>query len=137
MQVYSNMAALQQKQGRTEIAEGLYRKAASKCKDHVRLKKSDFRTLLVYGQTLINVAITAIAAHGHALAEDDLQHALKVTPLPLVATARALTRRRCGRKHPPVSSLSTTPLYATAFRQFWLCLVTREKKLEIYPVPNA
>ena len=89
------MAALHQKQGRTEIAEGLYRKAASKCKDHVRLKKHDFRTLIMYGQTLINVAVTAVAAHGPKLAEDDLQHALKVTLtlLPPVFFMHAPSRR--------------------------------------------
>jgi hypothetical protein len=72
------MAALHHKQGRAEIAEGLYRKAAGKCKDYVRLTKKDFRSLSIYGQTLINVAITAVAAHGHKLADADLQHALKV-----------------------------------------------------------
>ena len=78
MQVLSNIAALHQRQGRTEIAEGLYRKAASKCKEHVRLKKKDFRAQIIYGQTLINVAVTAIASRGHAPAESDLQRALKV-----------------------------------------------------------
>jgi hypothetical protein len=72
------MAALHQKQGRAAIAEGLYRKAAAKCKEYVRLKKKDFRSLCIYGQTLINVAITAVAAHGHKLADGDLQRALKV-----------------------------------------------------------
>jgi hypothetical protein len=72
------MAALHHKQGRAAIAEGLYRKAAGKCKDYVRLKKKDFRSLSIYGQTLINVAITAVAANGHKLADADLQRALKV-----------------------------------------------------------
>ena len=75
------MAALHHKQGRAAIAEGLYRKAASKCKDYVQLKKKDFRSLSIYGQTLINVAITAVAAHGHKLADADLQRALKVKGL--------------------------------------------------------
>jgi len=90
VQVFSNMAALHQKQGRIEIAEGLYRKAAVKCKDHVRLKKNDFRTLTIYGQTLINIAITAVAAHGPKLAEDDLQRALKV----------GMSARICHAAHP-------------------------------------
>ena len=75
------MAALHHKQGRAAIAEGLYRKAAAKCKEYVRLKKKDFRSLSIYGQTLINVAITAVAAHGHKLADADLQRALKVKGL--------------------------------------------------------
>ena len=78
MQVLSNIAALHQRQGRIEIAEGYYRKAASKCKEHVRLKKKDFRAQIIYGQTLINVAVTAIASRGHAPAESELQRALKV-----------------------------------------------------------
>ena len=73
------MAALHQKQGRAAIAEGLFRKAASKCKDHLQQNKNDFRTVIVYGQNLLNVAMTAIAANGHKLAEADLQRALKVT----------------------------------------------------------
>jgi hypothetical protein len=72
------MAALHQKQGRSAVAEGLYRKAASKCKDHLQQNKNDFRSVIAYGQTLLNVAIAAVATNGHKLAEADLQHALKV-----------------------------------------------------------
>ena len=72
------MAALHHKLGRTAIAEGFYRKAAAKCKEHIRLQRNDFRTVAIYGQTLLNVAITAAAANGHKLAEADLQRALKV-----------------------------------------------------------
>jgi hypothetical protein len=72
------MAALHQKQGRVAIALGFYRKAANKCKDNLQLNKNDFRTVIIYGQTLLNVAITAVAANGPKLAESDLQHALDV-----------------------------------------------------------
>jgi hypothetical protein len=89
------MAALHQKQGRTEIAEGLYRKAASKCKDHVKLKKHDFQALIMYGHTLLNVAITAVAAHGPQLAEDDLQHALKV---PQTLLSHGFFHHTCSRR---------------------------------------
>ncbi len=104
VQVFSNMAALHQKQGRIEIAEGLYRKAAVKCKDHVRLKKNDFRTLSIYGQTLINIAITAVAAHGPKLAEDDLQRALKVgVPGRICHAAHPSHRSGMGESVHPVS----------------------------------
>jgi hypothetical protein len=43
------MAALHHKLGRAAIAEGFYRKAAGKCKEHIRLQRNDFRTLAIYG----------------------------------------------------------------------------------------
>jgi hypothetical protein len=117
------MAALHQKQGHHHIAEGLYRKAAVKCKEYLRMKKNDLRNLIIYGQTLINVAITAVAAHGHKLAEPDLQHALKVnvppTHQPQLSQShwrRPIAGFRFGRKLRPAPSLSTRLLAATGYR---------------------